>query len=328
MAQEKQLVLKAMVPCKPGKVGVVGLLKAGFLSAQLQKALSGNGQGGIRIGFQYLAEGFQQIVVALQGDLQTGGKDPVADTGFILPPPFIEGLPQGFPAQVVFCLGGQELHTGLVPVGAAQNMAGQGKGPGFQLSPEGIFALLIQDVVPADQIPEAVAPLDAVGHTLGVVPGIDAAQALDADAGFLQKPRVPAGVHHGQGMAVFGAPDVDGIGLKVPQLPGKQGFQSAVVGIGHRLLKYNVGKPFVNGAGGCFSAPAEDADFQAGIPAQVGKNVVHPQSAAARIPHSLTDGAGDYITQPKQAHGFSSFSFFPACPESFRPGPDCFGFSG
>ena len=327
MAQEKQLVLKTVLLCKPGKIGVVGLLKAGFLSAQLQKALSGNGQGGIRVGFQHLAEGFQQIVVALQGDLQTGGKDPVADTGFIPPPPFVEGLPQGFPTQVVFCLGGQELHAGPVPVGAAQNVTGQGKGLGLQLAPEGIFALLIQDVVPANQVPETVAALDAVGHTLGVVPGIDTAQALDADTGFLQEPRIPAGVHHGQGMAVLGAPDVDRIGLKIPQLPGKQIFQAGVIGIGHGLLKHNVGKPIVNGAGGRCIAPAENADFRAGIPAQAGQNMVHPQSAAARIPHRLTDGAGDYVTQPKQAHGFSSFSFFPAYPGSFWPGPDCFGFS-
>ena len=73
--------------------------------------------------------------------------------GGILPRALIKGLPQGFPAEVVFCLGGQKLRAGQIPMGAAQNVAGKPKSLGFQFPPEGIFFLLLQDVVPAEKIP-------------------------------------------------------------------------------------------------------------------------------------------------------------------------------
>ena len=73
------------------------------------------------------------------------------------------------------------------------------------------------------------------------MPGIDGAEALDADHGPVQQPKPVAHPEHGQGVAVFRAPDVDHVRLVGPELVRKLLLQILLVPVDRRLREDIVG---------------------------------------------------------------------------------------
>ena len=154
----------------------------------------------------------------------------------VIPPGIpVKRLPQGLVAELVNPIRPELPGDGPVPVRPPQDMAHLLQGGAFQLPPLSKAALLAPDVIPLQQVPQGIAAADPFRQALGVVPGINAAQALDADDHPVEKPRLLCRVDHGQGMTEFGAPDMDHIRAEGLQLPGKLGLQLGKVHLGCAL---------------------------------------------------------------------------------------------
>ena len=170
---------------------------------------------------------------------------------------FIKGLPKGLVAEVVLGLFRQSLGAGLVPGGPADDMTGKTQGFHLHPAPLDILALLGGNIVQPQQIPEGGAPIDRGGDPLGIVPGVDGAETLDADHGPVQQPKPVAHPEHGQGVAVFRAPDVDHVRLVGPELVRKLLLQILLVPVDRRLREDIVGQVPGCGTGGGLVPPAQ-----------------------------------------------------------------------
>ena len=83
-------------------------------------------------------------------------------TAFIRPSTLIERFPQGFVAEMIRCIWVDLRHTGPIPVRTADHMVDFLQHGNLMFTPEGIFFLLLQNIIPADKIPESTSSLHSM----------------------------------------------------------------------------------------------------------------------------------------------------------------------
>ena len=177
----------------------------------------------------------------------------------------------------------------------------------FQFSPEGKLFLLPGDIILPENVPEGRPADDFCRNALGIMPGINAAQALNADNHTVQAVFPLCGIHHSQGVGIFRTPDMHHVRLKLLQLLPEHGFCFRQILVRKLGCKGCVTTLPIHNAASQTGIRAEDPDGQVILPAKILQDMVCPETVSIFAGHGFFDRTGYHIAQPKQFHGRISF---------------------